>query len=157
MKRLPARAGKTSKRKIKEHISFRNCRIYRRRSPKWRDDYLTRKKRFTLGILSFWTFHPTRPDLCPRRSSAAGRKVVLHYATAEVFHTMEKMFPHCGKKRPIFPHNGKTVESWFPVVTFGCCSFMVSLPQGSPLPPMGGKNFQAARRWISSGVRYFND
>ena len=21
---------------------------------------------------------------------------------------MEKMFPHCGKKRPIFPHNGKT-------------------------------------------------
>ena len=23
------------------------------------------------------------------------------------FHTMEKSFPHCGKKRPVFPHNGK--------------------------------------------------
>jgi hypothetical protein len=21
---------------------------------------------------------------------------------------MEKMFPHCGKKRPYFPHNGKS-------------------------------------------------
>jgi hypothetical protein len=54
LERLPARAGKTSKRKLKrtmsesEHRSFRNCRIYRRSRGGWREENPRgRTKRFT--------------------------------------------------------------------------------------------------------------
>ena len=52
LERLPARAGKTSKRKLKrtvsEHESFRNCRIYRRSRGGWREENPRgRTKRFT--------------------------------------------------------------------------------------------------------------
>ena len=37
---------------------------------------------------------------------------ILWKIFSRFFHAMEKYFPHCGKKRPIFPHNGKTFRDF---------------------------------------------
>ncbi len=74
------------------------------------------------------------------RGPAAGHWwVILTKGGRMVFHTMEKLS-----------------SPGFRLSLFVVVCFMVLLPQGSPLPPPGGaKKFQAARRWISSGVQYF--
>ncbi|MDD4117389.1 MAG: hypothetical protein PHI39_04150 [Kiritimatiellae bacterium] len=60
------------------------------------------------------------------RKNKSRLKTFMEYSTLwkNIFHTVEKQarFFHAMEKLfANFPHNGKTVESWFPVVTFGCC------------------------------------
>ena len=51
-----------------------------------------------------------RPNAFPRTFRAAWpQKFSTQWKIfCGFFHTMENKFPHCGKKRPNFPHNGKT-------------------------------------------------
>ena len=74
------------------------------------------------------------------------------------------IFPRYGKTGPFFHamdryfHTMEKLSSpGFRLSLLVVVCLMVLLPQGSPFdPPGGGKNFQAACRWISAGVRYFN-
>ena len=86
--RIPARAGKTSKRKLKrtvsEHESFRNCRIYRRSRDGWREENPRgRAKRFT------------GEKVAPPRSGHPEGCGGL--AVGNTYHRRAHSFPHYGK------------------------------------------------------------
>ena len=119
LERLPARAGKTSKRKLKrtmsEHRSFRNCRIYRRSRGGWREENpRERAKRFTGekaappfsghpegggGIVVGITYH-RRAHSFPHYGKLFEEFSTVWRIFQRIFHSMEnflRFFPRYGK------------------------------------------------------------
>ena len=129
--RLPARAGKTSKRKIEknksEHIAFRNCRIYRRSRGDWREKISGRRRRRFAGK------RPPRPPGGHPGAAAGHSSVILMRAGRIVFHAMENFsrnFPRYGN----FFRDFSTVWKTF-------CDFFHAMEKISASFPRYGKLF----------------
>ena len=128
--RLPARAGKTSKRKLKrtvsEHKSFRNCRIYRRSRDGWREKINRgRAKRFTCktaappppfgtsggggGAFVGITYNRQAQSF-PHYGKLFAEFSTVWKLFLRFFHSMEnflRFFPRYGKFSASFPRYGK--------------------------------------------------
>ncbi|HPR69718.1 MAG TPA: hypothetical protein PLJ99_10560, partial [Kiritimatiellia bacterium] len=95
--RLPAHAGKTSKRKLKrtvfEHESFRNCRIYRRSRDGWREE--------NIGVGQSVLHAKPSPALPLRTSGGGGGAFVgnTYNRQAHSFSRHGKLFSHTMENR----------------------------------------------------------
>ena len=132
--RLPAHAGKTSKRKLKrtvfEHESFRNCRIYRRSRDGWREENPRGRTTRFIGEMA-------APPLSGQPEGGGGLEVgITYHRRAHSFHTMENFVSN-------FPRHGNFLRN-FSTVWKTFCDFFHAMEKFSASFPRYGKLFSTS-------------